>query len=215
MGFLSCWTVFKIIFNIFISIFQCICWIQTGFQLNIFQVFLCLDIRYLDFICGYFIEKTFSSREPVISSRPGTGTKMFCCAGVFAPVHERAKVGNQARSIHGLSIIYLLNDHHASRTACGCWDIVCPLNALGGFVGLFGFPFSVSEHKSAGSTKKPLAGSDLQNLLFLLFSTFSVPTWAEGHCSTLALPGCTQLAPRFCRPRRCELRNHQEWADPL
>lgn len=91
------------------------CWIQAEFQLNIFQVFLCLDIRHLDFIWGYSIEKTSSSREPVISSRSRTGTKMFCCASVFAPVHERAKVGNQARSSHGLCIIYLLNDHHASR----------------------------------------------------------------------------------------------------
>lgn len=209
MGFFSCWTVFRIIVNICISIFQCICWIQTEFWLYIFGDFLCLDIRHLVFMRGYSIETT-PSREPVISSRPGTGTEMLCCANVISPMRERAKVENQTRNSHGLSIIYLLKDHHASRDSL--WMLkYCPSSGCFGRVCGFGwFTFSESEHKSAGSTKKPLAGIDFQNLLFLQFSTLSIPAWVEGCCSRLALPGCTQLAPRFCRPRRCELGDHQE-----
>lgn len=214
MGFFSCWTVFRIIVNICISIFQCICWIQTEFWLYIFGDFLCLDIRHLVFMQGYSIETT-PSREPVISSRPGTGTEMLCCANVISPMCERAKVENQTRNSHGLSIIYLLKDHHASRDSL--WMLkYCPSSGCFRRVCGFGwFTFPESEHKSAGSTKKPLAGIDFQNLLFLQFSTLSIPAWVEGCCSRLALPGCTQLAPRFCRPRRCELGDHQEWAGHL
>lgn len=151
----------------------------------------------------------------MISSRPGTGMEMLCCANVFGPMHERAKAGNQARYSHGLSIICLLKDHHASTDSL--WMLKwCPsLEYFGRVWGFAWFTFYESEHKSAGSTKKGLAGIDFQNLLFLLFSTLSIPTWAEGCCRRLALPGCMQLAPRFCRPRRCELGNHQEWADHL
>lgn len=190
-GVFSCWTVFKTIVIICINIFQCICWIKTEFRLYIFEIFLCLDnIRHLVRMWGFSMETIITSREPMISSRPGTGMEMLCCANVFGPIHERAKAGNQARHSHGLSIICLLKDHHASTDSL--WMLKCcpSLEYFGRVWGFAWFTFYESEHKSAGSTKKGLAGIDFQNLLFLLFSTLSIPTWAEGCCCRLALPGC-------------------------
>lgn len=47
----------------------------------------------------------------------------------------------------------------------------------------------------------------------ILFSCcFPLCPFPPGCCSRLALLGCRNLVPRFCRPRRCELGNHQELA---
>lgn len=102
----------------------------------------------------YFIETAPSSREPVISSRPGTGTEML-------------KVENQARNSHGLSIVCLLKDHHASRDRL--WMLKsCPCSECYGRVcGFACFIFSESKHKSAGSTRKTLSGIELQKSPFL------------------------------------------------
>lgn len=176
----------RAIINICISIFQCVCWIKSEFRLYIFEVFLCRDnIRQLVCMWGFSMEAIISSREPMISSRPGIGMEMFCCSHVCAPVHKRAKVGNQARNSHGLSFIYLPKDHHAMRGSLWMPKSSPSLKCLGRVWGFTWFTFPEAEQKSAGRTKEQVVGLDLQKRLFLLFSVLSIPSRAGGHCSRL------------------------------
>lgn len=95
------------------------------------------------------------------------------------------------------------------ETACGCWNIVPPRNALGGCLGLLGL---LSLSQSTGVPGAP-RNHWLELISKILFSCcFPLCPFPPGCCSRLALLGCRNLVPRFCRPRRCELGNHQELA---
>lgn len=114
----------RVIVNTCIGIFQCLCWIKSEFKLYMFEVFLFFDnIRQLVCMWGFSMEAIISSREPMISSRPGIGIEKFCWAKACAPVHKRVKIGNWARNSHSLSLIFLSKDHHAMRGSL--WMLKC------------------------------------------------------------------------------------------